>query len=145
MALFAVALYVLFIRPTVIANQFVAAVERGDYEAAEALATSADPHFLTKAVEKLTPPHFVEGTLAPQTWHDLFHGRRAIDIYIISSMTKYKVPPFTATHYKGRGCGIKVTVGVTGVFQESVTFRDHHSEHLEDLPQVQNPEFLLKP
>jgi hypothetical protein len=104
---FGVLLYFLVARPTVIAKQFVAAEERGDYEAAEALST-ADPNFLTYSISKLPQPVTAVVELAPRTWRDVIHRRRVITVGVASTE---KVP--RKDFHRGRS--FQVVAGMFGI------------------------------
>ena len=74
--------YVLFIRPTVIANRFVTAIRNGDFETAESLCSGTTPHFLTEAIKENRKPVWVGAKLTPRTWGSLSRG---IVVDVISS------------------------------------------------------------
>lgn len=67
-----VGFYFLFVRPTVIANRFVAVMGRGDYRNLDAI--GVHPWF-----ERFSgKPNHVEAQLQPREWADVWHFRRRI-------------------------------------------------------------------
>jgi hypothetical protein len=115
-----VGFYLLFVRPTIVANQFVAAVESGDYEAVESLCTGADPVFLTKVIKKLPQPVIVEVELAPQSWHSLFRGRRTATLGVVSTQKRRILSSAGASTIPSyRGYSFQVEAGVFGIYRVS--------------------------
>jgi hypothetical protein len=97
MAVVAFACYWWIGRPTIIAQQFAAAMARGDAAAADALCLDPNRRFVNRAAHyfrprgsvnpnntgdnNLPPIEFAAG-IAPRTWDDLRHGQRRITLQI---------------------------------------------------------------
>ena len=75
-ALLGVAFYLLFVRPTVIANQFVASVKSGDFNTMNAM--FSPPVKFAHRPEEMT----FNAVLRPRTLDDVFHLRREIELYL---------------------------------------------------------------
>jgi hypothetical protein len=78
-ALVAAACYWWIARPTNTAKRFVAAVNCGDFAAAQTL-FGPGPMFHEKWANYMGREIRLESYLAPRSWHDLVHGRRRIDL-----------------------------------------------------------------
>ena len=72
-----VAFYVAFVRPTVIANRFIALVDRDENQKAQALFSDS-----TTLVFKTTPV-IVRAELLPRTWEDVYKMQRRLDVDVI--------------------------------------------------------------
>lgn len=84
-----VAFYIAFIRPTVLANRFVAALESGDYREL-ALLTHHGSTMETR-LASITPqlPYStdnfkVAASISPRTWQDVWRFRRRVDVEFTS-------------------------------------------------------------
>jgi hypothetical protein len=80
-ALLAVALYVFVVRPTTLANRFVAAVSQQEYEAAGRLMCNEEE--AKEWVEMVRPeysskPDRVYAEVMPREWQDVWRGQRRI-------------------------------------------------------------------
>jgi hypothetical protein len=78
--LVAVVLYVLFVHPTIAANRFVAAVNRGDFSQLESLGLLRNLQTYNKdyTFEKVT----VRAKLKPRAWRDVYKFRRNVDVRV---------------------------------------------------------------
>jgi hypothetical protein len=79
-AVLAVALYVLYVRPTLIANRFVAAVTRHDYSTAKSLLVCDDLPGLddeTGTVEQ------IYAEVLPREWEDIYKCQRKVVIRFV--------------------------------------------------------------
>jgi hypothetical protein len=89
-AIFSVCLYVLFIRPTVLAERFVAAINRGE----------ADPYDVVQrpqlAASRPTDNKTVVARVLPRTWSDILHARRELGATITWFNDKSR---FSRQHY----------------------------------------------
>jgi hypothetical protein len=101
---FAIALYVLFVHPSVAASRFVAAVNRGEFNRLEALGMlkdlkSYDEEFSFETV-------IVRAESKPRSWRDLYKCRRKVSVKIA----------FPKGKRKGRESGLVnyVTVHISG-------------------------------
>jgi hypothetical protein len=76
--IFAVLLYVFIVRPTVIAEKFIVAVSRQDFDAAKVLVKGE--YSWRRLVEQanLPQPDHVYADLIPREWQDIWRGRRRI-------------------------------------------------------------------
>ena len=114
------AFYLLFVRPTVIANQFVAAVESGDYKTAESLCTGDDPHFLMEVIKKVGLSVVVEAELAPQSWQSLLRGYRMATLGVVSTQKRRTVSSAgESTFASYRGYSFQIEAGVFGIYRVS--------------------------
>jgi hypothetical protein len=102
---FAVVSYVLFVRPSVLANRFVAAMERGDYEAAEAFLTDPPSDPLRSQLNNIRNPE-VTGTLRPRRTGDIFRFQRSLFV---------KVRPALSDHKRGIGYQFETVATLWGV------------------------------
>lgn len=66
-----------FVRPTVLANQFVNLVEAGELQRAESLLIRPNKPFKDDVME--TEPVVVEARLQPRTWSNLFRMQRELE------------------------------------------------------------------
>jgi hypothetical protein len=78
LAVFAIALYVLIVHPSVAANRLVSAVNNGDYSGLEALGMLKELKTYNKdfTFENVT----VRAELKPRTWRDLYKFRRKASV-----------------------------------------------------------------
>ena len=80
-ALFAVALYVLFQRPTVAAKRFIAAIEARDFKQAQALMARGDGDSFGDTIWKIEDGR-PEATLSPRSSEDLWRFQRRLHLII---------------------------------------------------------------
>jgi hypothetical protein len=76
--LMAVALYVLVVRPTTMANRFVKAIETRDYNAAKALLLDKNVWVFNHGPKFFSAMGFLYAEVLPRDWGDLFACRRRL-------------------------------------------------------------------
>lgn len=81
-AVLAVAMYLIVVRPTAVAERFQAAVERGDLTAAINLCVADKRQALTETIESIEKPT-VKVKIYPRSWSDLWKLRRSMLIQLI--------------------------------------------------------------
>jgi hypothetical protein len=109
--LLAVVFYLLFVRPTVIANQFIAAVERGDFRTAEKLYVSGSKTSIPELLTQVQDPT-VKAKLFPSKWRDVWGFKRSMLVQIIPAERK------SGSHLPGAGFQMDATATITGVRPE---------------------------
>lgn len=73
-----VAFYVLFVRPTVLANQFVRDIQAGDFAQADALLGEAVKNRFGKSTG--FEEHTTVASVYPRDWSDIWRFRRTIEV-----------------------------------------------------------------
>lgn len=73
-----VAFYVLFVRPTVLAEQFVRNIQRGDFAEAEAMLSDPARNRFGKST-RLAKRSTI-ASMYPRDWSDVWHFRRTIEV-----------------------------------------------------------------
>ena len=119
--LLAVVFYVCFVRPTVLAKRFVAAIERGDYQAADAMCLGEDPHFVSEAHDEMRDPGPVTAKVEPRSWRNVWKMNRIIEVGIIQS-TEVKT---NAGQLVRTGLHFDAVAGVFGVRPSEKILIDH--------------------
>src|SRR4051794_20276505 len=80
-AVLTVLLDVLFVRPTVVANQFAGAIEEHDFERAASLLEGGDKtSFATNYSARQNTNIACEPSVSPRAWSDIWHFRRIISV-----------------------------------------------------------------
>jgi len=78
LTLAAVALYLLFVRPTSIAVRFVKAVEKRDFETSSSLLTNKNSPVFDHGAKHFAEVDFLYAEILPRDWSDLVCCRRRI-------------------------------------------------------------------
>jgi hypothetical protein len=104
----AVVFYVLFVHPTVIANQFIAAIESGDFHAAEELYVGGTETSISDLLTQVEGPT-VKAKLFPSKWRDVWGFKRSMLIQIIPRERK------SGSYLPGVGYQINATATIVGV------------------------------
>ena len=78
LTLVAVALYVLYVRPTSIAERFVNAVEQRDYEASRSLLVNNELSVFNHGPKYFVDVDFLYAEIMPREWSDLLKCRRRL-------------------------------------------------------------------
>lgn len=76
--LLGVAFYFLFVRPTVLADQFVRDIQRGDFAQAESLLSDPTKNRFGKRSKLATST--TVASVYPRDWRDIWHFRRTIEV-----------------------------------------------------------------
>jgi hypothetical protein len=76
------AFYWWFVRPTVIAQRFVAAVEAKDFSRAESFCSESNCEFLTPHISDARSTE-VAVKILPRRWSDIYHGRRLMSLRVV--------------------------------------------------------------
>lgn len=91
-AVLSVSFYVLFIRPTVIANRFVSALNRGDVKVFESLADGVQEKLIDLLHQQDKNIKFEDvkfsAEIKPQSWRDIYKCRRTVWAYLSYSMDR---------------------------------------------------------
>jgi hypothetical protein len=78
LTLSAIALYWWIARPTIVANRFVAAVQKRDYEAARSLLVDKNISVFEFGPKPFASLDMAYAEVFPRDWSDLFHCRRRL-------------------------------------------------------------------
>jgi hypothetical protein len=112
-AVLAIGLYVLFIRPTVVAQRFVAAIGRGDYSDLGTMRGSKLLQRFASESDRVTSADVeIFARLEPQTRDDVFKFQRRLWVFIFFPKED---KPVERPYQKG----IWVTAGIGGVRMET--------------------------
>src|SRR5262245_11955580 len=79
---FAVAFYLWFVRPTIVANRFVRAVNEGATKRAISMVENGDVTWIASGYADAT----IDAELSPREWGDIWHFRRRIVVRAYVSM-----------------------------------------------------------
>jgi hypothetical protein len=82
-------LYAVVVRPTVIADRFIRAIEKHDYKLATSMLDGHDENAITSVYTSPAPN--CEAIISPRTWADVRNFRRTITVWAHVSM-KHRTP-----------------------------------------------------
>jgi hypothetical protein len=111
LTLLTVLFYACLIRPTANARRFVAAIERGDYQAADAMCLGDDGHFVSTADASVSEPITVTAIIEPWSWRNVWKMKRLIEVRMIGD-TEVKI--YAGQHIRS-GIYFRAVAGVLGI------------------------------
>jgi len=81
-ALIAAGCYWWIARPTIVAEQFIAAIRRTDYASAESLLVDEREAYASAFAQCTAQEFDLSASLTPRRWGDTWRGRRRIDVIV---------------------------------------------------------------